>query len=116
MKEVNLAIFKPAVDTFTSENSIRNTLLLIYFLKKMKEWKTSINWYNMEQFCFKPICSSLPFSSGFDKYHISSRFFIFYKVYRNHLFKLQTTIKCMEMKMLLSLMHDAIRGIKTHSY
>lgn len=42
MKEVNLAIFKPAVDTFTSENSIRNTLLLIYFLKKMKEWKTSI--------------------------------------------------------------------------
>lgn len=71
----------------------------------------------MKQFCFLSICSSLPFSSGFDNEHISSRFFYFFrKVYRNHLFKLQTTIKRMEMKMLLSLMHVAIRGIKTHSY
>lgn len=31
MKEVNLAIFKPAVDTFTSEHIIRNRLLLIFF-------------------------------------------------------------------------------------
>lgn len=39
MKEVNLAIFKPAVDTFTSENSIRNTLLLIYFFKENERMK-----------------------------------------------------------------------------
>lgn len=31
MKEVNLAFFKPAVDTFTSEHIIRNRLLLIFF-------------------------------------------------------------------------------------
>lgn len=36
MKEVNLAIFKPAVDTFTSEHIIRNRLLLIFFFKENK--------------------------------------------------------------------------------
>lgn len=39
MKEVNLAIFKPAVDTFTSEHIIRNILLLIFFFKENKIMK-----------------------------------------------------------------------------
>lgn len=39
MKEVNLAIFKPAVDTFTSEHIIRNRLLLIFFFKENKIMK-----------------------------------------------------------------------------
>lgn len=39
MKEVNLAIFKPAVDTFTSEHIIRNRLLLIFFFEENKIMK-----------------------------------------------------------------------------
>lgn len=45
MKEVNLAIFKPAVDTFTSEH-IRNRLLLIFF----KENKIMKNLQQMIQY------------------------------------------------------------------
>lgn len=74
---------------------------------------TDTIWSNSVSSRFAPVCLSRPGSIN----TISPlAFFIFYKVYRNHLFKLQTTIKCMEMKMLLRLMHDAIRGIKTHSY
>lgn len=116
MKEVNLAIFKPAVDTFTSEHIIRNRLLLIFF-KENKIMKNLQQMIQYEAVLFLVDLLQFAFSSGFDNEHISSRFFYFFrKVYRNHLFKLQTTIKCMEMKMLLSLMHVAIRGIKTHSY
>lgn len=39
MKEVNLAIFKPAVDTFTSEHIIRIRFLLIFFFKENKIMK-----------------------------------------------------------------------------
>lgn len=116
MKEVNLAIFKPAVDTFTSETIIRNRLLLIFF-KENKIMKNLQQMIQYEAVLFLVDLLQFAFSSGFDNEHISSRFFYFFrKVYRNHLFKLQTTIKRMEMKMLLSLMHVAIRGIKTHSY
>lgn len=116
MKEVNLAIFKPAVDTFTSEHIIRNRLLLIFF-KENKIMKNLQQMIQYEAALFLVDLLQFAFSSGFDNEHISSRFFYFFrKVYRNHLFKLQTTIKRMEMKMLLSLMHVAIRGIKTHSY
>lgn len=46
MKEVNLAIFKPAVDTFTSEHIIHNRLLLIFF----KENKIMKNLQQMIQY------------------------------------------------------------------
>lgn len=46
MKEVNLAIFKPAVDTFTSEHIICSRLLLIFF----KENKIMKNLQQMIQY------------------------------------------------------------------
>lgn len=58
MKEVNLAIFKPAVDTFTSEDIIRNRLLLIFF----KENKIMKNLQQMIQYeaVLFPVCLSRP--------------------------------------------------------
>lgn len=60
MKEVNLAIFKPAVDTFTSEHIIRNRLLLIFFkenkimknLQQMIQYEAVLFLVDLLQFAF----------------------------------------------------------------
>lgn len=60
MKEVNLAIFKPAVDTFTSEPIIHNRLLLIFFkenkimknLQQMIQYEAVLFLVDLLQFAF----------------------------------------------------------------